>query len=265
MATRVQPGFEALLRTERTVVALALGLLALLSWLYLAALADAMAAMDGGTDSLFMALMPMGRWGAFELALCTAMWLVMMVAMMVPSAAPMLFAFHAMVRHRAGTGRPMALCALFLLGYSLVWSGFSLCAAALQWALHEAAVVTDAMVSANRTLDAALLLGAGAWQLAPVKDRCLAACRSPLGFLLGEWRDGWRGALAMGLYHGTLCAGCCWALMALLFVGGVMNLLWIAALAGAVLAEKTLPFGAGIAKVIGVGLCASGAWLLVVA
>ena len=130
----------------------------------------------------------------------------------------------------------------------------------LAW-LHESAVVTDLMASRSRTLDAALLLAAGAWQLAPAKGRCLAKCRSTLGFLMGEWREGAIGALVMGLRHGAFCVGCCWALMALLFVGGVMNLLWIGLLAGAVLLEKALPFGQEMAKVVGVALCAAGlAW-----
>jgi predicted metal-binding membrane protein len=248
-----------------SVIALSLAVLAVLSWLYLAALADAMAAMAGGAGSAFMVLMPMGRWGAFEFTLCVAMWAVMMVAMMVPSATPMLLAFHAMQRRRGGA-RPAALrFVAFLCGYLLVWSGFSLLAAALQWWLHEAAVVTDAMVSASRVLDAALLLAAGAWQLAPAKGLCLSKCRSPLGFLMTEWREGATGALVMGLRHGSFCVGCCWALMALLFVGGVMNLLWIALIAGVVLLEKALPFGMVAARVAGLGLCAGGVWLLVAA
>jgi predicted metal-binding membrane protein len=247
---------------EGLAVALGLALLALLSWLYLAVLADAMDAMDRGAGSTFMVLMPMGRWGAFEVALCIAMWVVMMIAMMVPGAAPMVLAFHAVVRRRAGAGAAWRRVAAFLLGYVLVWSGFSVVAAALQWGLHEASVVTDMMVSTSRRLDAALLVVAGLWQLAPAKDRCLSACRVPLAFLMAEWRDGARGALVMGCRHGALCVGCCWGLMALLFVGGVMNLLWIALLAGLVLVEKGLPWGTAVAKVAGVALCAAGAWFL---
>src|SRR2546421_6679774 len=130
----------------------------------------------------------------------------------------------------------------FLSGYLFVWAAFSLVATVAQWWLHEAAVVTDLMTSASTTLDAALLLGAGLYQFAPMKEFCLSMCRTPLGFLLSEWRDGTRGALTMGLRHGAFCVGCCWGLMALLFVGGIMNILWIAVLAAAVFIEKLLPF-----------------------
>jgi predicted metal-binding membrane protein len=227
---------NALLRGERMIVAAGLAVLTLLSWLYLAALADAMQAMSDGAGSVFMGLMPMGRrWGPLEFWLCFAMWAVMMIAMMVPSAGPMLLAFHAMVRRRAGVASPGRRFVAFLLGYVVVWGGFSLLAAALQWRLREAAVMTDMMVSTSRAWDAGLLLAAGAWQLAPAKAVCLSRCRTPLAFLLSEWREGTKGAWVMGLRHGGFCVGCCWALMALLFVGGVMNLLWIALLAGAVL------------------------------
>jgi predicted metal-binding membrane protein len=217
-----------------------------------------MRAMDERTGSPFMALMPMGRWGPYELALCIAMWVVMMVAMMLPSAAPMLFMFHAMARRRFPARRAAARLAAFALGYLLVWTAFSVVAAVLQAWLHDAAVVNEAMVSASRPLDAALLVAAGVWQLVPAKARCLDTCRSPLAFLFAEWRDGVRGALMMGLRHGMFCVGCCWALMALLFVGGVMNLVWIALLAGVVLIEKLLPAGPWVAKAVGVALCLAG-------
>jgi predicted metal-binding membrane protein len=252
----------SLARVERAVIGAGLLALTLLAWLYLVVLADAMDAMRGGDRAAFMGLMPMGRWGPAEFALCFAMWFVMMVAMMVPSAAPMLFAFHSLSRTRVGSGRAGRRFIAFLLGYFGVWSGFSVAATAAQGWLHEAAVVTDLMTSSSRTLDAVLLLGAGMYQFAPMKHVCLSRCRTPMGFLLTEWRDGTRGALLMGLRHGLYCVGCCWALMALLFVGGVMNLLWIAVLAAAVLGEKALPFGAMSAKLAGLVMLAVGLWLL---
>ena len=118
------------------------------------------------------------------------------------------------------------------------------------------------MTSTSATLNAVLLLGAGIYQFAPMKHVCLSRCRTPMGFLLTEWRDGARGALIMGLRHGVFCVGCCWGLMALLFVGGVMNLLWIGVLTAAVLMEKVLPFGAMPAKAAGVGMLAGGLWIL---
>jgi predicted metal-binding membrane protein len=256
------PALEAFLRSGRLVVAAGLVALVLLSWLYLALTAEAMRAMEAGNSSPFMWLMPMGSWGASQFVLCFAMWAVMMIAMMTPSAAPMLFAFHALDRARPGRGSSARRFGAFLLGYVGVWSSFSVMAAAVQWWLHETAVVTEMMISVSRVFDAVVLLGAGAYQLTPAKNRCLSKCRSPMGFLLTEWRDGTSGALIMGVRHGAFCVGCCWGLMALLFVGGVMNLLWIALLAAVVLIEKVVPFGDIVAKAIGLVMCAVGVWLL---
>ena len=261
--SKPRPGIAASrARGERMVIGAGLVALTLLCWVYLVVLADAMDAMRGGSGAAFMGLMPMGRWGAAEFLLCFAMWFVMMVAMMVPSAAPMLFAFHSLCRSRLGPGRTGRRFAAFLLGYLFVWCAFSVLATGAQWRLHEAAIVTDFMASASPTLNAALLLGAGLYQLAPFKQACLSRCRAPLSFLLTEWRDGTRGALAMGLRHGVTCTGCCGGLMALLFVGGVMNLLWIGALGAAVLGEKVLPFGVMAARVAGVAMLAGGLWAL---
>jgi predicted metal-binding membrane protein len=250
-------------RGERIVITAGLLALTLLSWLYLALLADAMDAMGGaGHSTAAMWLMPMGRWGLIEVALCLAMWIVMMVAMMLPSAAPMLFAFHAVSRSRTASGPIGVRFSAFLLGYIAVWSAFSLLATGAQWALHEAAVVPDTMVSTSRILDAALLFCAGIFQFMALKQTCLSQCRSPMGFLLTQWRDGAAGALAMGWRHGMYCVGCCWALMALLFVGGVMNLLWIAVLSATVLFEKMLPFGVATARATGLAMIAGGLWVL---
>ena len=264
-STRVPPALVALMRAERLVVAAVLLALTILSWLYLALLADAMGAMRVGESSAYMWLMPMGRWGPTEFVLCFAMWALMMIAMMVPSAAPMLFAFHALDRARPGSGSAARRLPAFLLGYLVVWFTFSAIAAGVQWWLHEAAVVTDMMVSSSRLFDGVVLLCAGVYQFMPAKNRCLAKCRTPMGFLLTEWRDGIAGALVMGVRHGAFCVGCCWGLMALLFVGGVMNLVWIALLAGAVLIEKAVPFGVIVAKATGLAMCASGLWFLLTA
>jgi predicted metal-binding membrane protein len=263
-ARETRPGAAAsLARSERAVTGAGLLALTLLSWLYLALLADSMDAMDGaGSGAAFMALMPMGRWAPAEFALCFAMWLVMMIAMMVPSAAPMLLAFLSFSRSRAGGEQAGQRFAAFLLGYLLVWAAFSAVATGAQWALREASLVTDLMASASSRLNGVLLIGAGLYQFAAAKQVCLARCRSPLAFVLMEWRAGSRGALVMGLRHGGFCVGCCWGLMALLFVGGVMNLLWIAVLSAVVLAEKLLPFGAMPSKIAGAAMVACGLWLL---
>jgi predicted metal-binding membrane protein len=251
-----------LLRGERRVVIACVAAITLLSWLYLVALADAMDAMGEGRPSGAMHLMPMGPWGAREVAVAFAMWVVMMMAMMAPGAAPMLLAFHGLQRGRLDARTAQVRTAVFLLGYAIAWTGFSAVATALQWGLHAAAVVTDRMVSASRLLDAGLLMVAGAWQLVPAKAVCLSRCRSPFAFLVMAWRDGLRGALRMGLQHGLYCTGCCWALMLLLFAAGVMNLAWIAFLSLLVLVEKLLPRGMVVARVCGVALCAGGLWLL---
>jgi predicted metal-binding membrane protein len=255
---------DVLARGDRWIMGARLVLLTVLSWLYVAVVADAMKAMTGeGGSSTYMWLMPMGQWGATEFVLGFAMWAVMMVGMMVPSASPMLFAFHRISRSRPTSTSPIVLVGAFLLGYLLVWVAFSLLATATQWLLHVTAILTPAMVSSSRYFSATLLIAAGIYQLTPLKQACLSKCRVPLGFLLTEWRDGLRGALIMGFRHGWFCVGCCWLLMALLFVAGVMNLLWIALLAGAILVEKLLPFGRHAASAAGVLMIASGLWMLV--
>ncbi len=254
---------DALARGGRWIIGASLVLLTVLAWLYLAAMADATKAMTGeGGSGAFMWLMPMGRWGAAEFALAFAMWAVMMVGMMLPSVSPMLFAYHGMSGSRPAGASPMVRVGAFLLGYLLIWGAFSLVATAAQWLLNLSRLLTPAMVSSSRYFNAALLIAAGIYQLTPLKQVCLSKCRVPLGFLLAEWRDGMRGALIMGLRHGWFCVGCCWLVMALLFVAGVMNLLWIALLAGIILVEKALPFGRRAAGLAGVIMIAAGLWTL---
>lgn len=164
------------------------------------------------------------------------MWAGMMVAMMLPSAAPMILAFDTVERSGAGGRASRAL--VFAAAYLLVWVGFSALAAGAQWLLQAGGLLTPMIVSNSDGLTAGLLVLAGLYQLTPLKRACLRHCRTPLGFLMAEWREGTRGAFAMGLRHGLYCAGCCWALMLLLFVAGVMNPVWIAVLAVAVALEK---------------------------
>jgi len=201
-------------------------------------------------------------WSVREFLLTFAMWAVMMVAMMVPPAAPMILLFGTVHRRRREAGHAAVPTTVFLLGYLAVWAAFSLLAVLAQWALHAAALISPMLVSTSPVLGAALLIGAGIYQWTPLKHACLAKCRSPLGFLLTEWRDGARGAFVMGVRHGAYCTGCCWALMALLFVGGVMNLLWVAAIAGFVLAEKVAPAGRAVGRIAGLVLVAWGGWMV---
>jgi len=152
---------------------------------------------------------------------------------------------------------------IFLSGYPLVWTGFSALTTLAQWGLHEAALLSPMMVSTSPILGGVLLLAAGLFQWTPLKYACLNHCRSPLGFLMTDWRDGRRDALLMGLKHGSYRTGCCWFLMALLFVAGVMNLLWVAAITAFVLIEKAAPRGDLIGRFAGVVLCAAGLIMLI--
>ena len=196
-------------------------------------------------------------WSAADLFYTFAMWAVMMAGMMAPSALPMLLLFAAARAGRDKRGVSPATLT-FGLGYLAVWTGFSVGATVAQWGLHQAALLSMAMASSSGRLTGAILIAAGVYQLTPWKSRCLTHCRSPLGFLMTNWRDGTMGAFRMGLRHGAYCLGCCWALMCVLFAVGVMNLLWVAALTGFVLIEKIGPAGAIVARVAGVAMVGFG-------
>jgi len=216
----------------------------------------AMAGMDGW-------LMRPAVWTPAYAVLIFAMWWVMMVAMMLPSAAPMLLLFARVNRKDKSAGAPLVPTALFAAGYLLGWAGFCAVAAALQWGLESARLLSPMLATTNRWLGAGILIAAGLSQFTPLKAMCLRHCRTPLGFLLGNWRSGRLGALRMGLEHGAFCLGCCWFLMALLFFGGVMNLYWIAGLAVFVLLEKTVPLGHWLGRLAGAVLVAWGGALAI--
>jgi predicted metal-binding membrane protein len=244
---------EAVARRERALTLAGLAGIVGLAWLYLFRLSQEMASMAA------MAMAHVQAWTLADAALTAAMWTVMMAAMMLPGAAPMLLVFTTVNRkrradHSVGAGTPLVSTGLFTLGYLLVWGGFSLTAATAQWGLQAAALLSDDALTVAPVVGAAVLIAAGIYQLTPLKYACLARCRTPLGFLLSEWRDGDLGALVMGLRHGLFCLGCCWVLMTLLFVGGVMNLAWVAAITVFVLLEKVLPAGRAISWVTGLGL-----------
>ncbi|MGH7279620.1 MAG: DUF2182 domain-containing protein [Candidatus Rokuibacteriota bacterium] len=252
---------ESVLRRERMVVGAGLAGLAVLAWFYLLHLASAMAEMEMHA-AMGMAMPRMERWGVVDLLLLFSMWAVMMVAMMVPAAAPMILMFLTINRRRAEQGQPLVRTGIFLLAYVVVWSAFSAGATLLQWGLHATALLSPMMVSTSPVLGGALLIAAGAFQWTPLKARCLMNCRSPLSFLMTAWRDGAGGAFVMGLHHGAYCVGCCWLLMALLFVAGVMNLVWVAAIAAFVLVEKVLPGGDRISRIAGALLVVAGTVLV---
>jgi predicted metal-binding membrane protein len=186
----------------------------------------------------------------------------MMVAMMLPSAAPTILLVASVLRRRREHASPAAPTVVFVAGYLVVWMGFSGAAALAQWGLHQAALLSPAMASTSPVLGGILLLIAGVYQWLPVKSACLAHCRSPLAFLGRHWREGSCGALVLGVRHGLYCLGCCWALMTLLFVAGVMNLLWVAAIAALALVEKVVPTGPWLGRVAGLTLASWGLWML---
>lgn len=217
-----------------------------------------MAAIDmPGMDMPGMAMQR--PWSWLDAWLMFLMWAVMMVAMMLPSASPMILLYQRIAHQRMT--RPRLAVSLFAGGYLLVWAAFSALATFCQWALREFGLVDDMMVSSSTALSGGLLIAAGAYQLSPWKQSCLKHCQTPFAFVMRHWRSGRGGAVVMGLHHGAYCLGCCWLVMALLFVGGVMNLLWIALLATIVLLEKLLP-GIWLARTLGVVLLGAGLWLL---
>ncbi len=249
---------ESLARRDRTVTLAALAALAALAWLYLVRLGREMA------DMAAMGMAHTEPWTAADAGLAAVMWAVMMVAMMLPAAAPMILVFATVNRKRRESpgAAPYVSTTLFVLAYLAVWGAFSVAAALAQWALHAAALLSEDAMQAAPLAGAVLLAAAGIYQVTPLKYACLARCQTPIGFLLGEWRDDNRGAVVMGLRHGLFCLGCCWVLMALLFVGGVMNLAWVAAIAAFVLIEKVLPAGRLVSVISGAALLIWAAWTL---
>jgi predicted metal-binding membrane protein len=198
-------------------------------------------------------------WSAADAALTFFMWAVMMVGMMLPSAAPMSLIFAQVAAKAASQGYALAPPFLFSGGYVAAWTLFSVGATALQWGLERTALLTPMLASASPLFGAGLLAAAGVYQLSRWKDACLDHCRAPARFFAAHWRPGRWGAFRMGLDHGAYCLGCCWLLMGLLFFGGVMNLLWVAGLTLFVLLEKVAPHGAWIARAAGVALLVAAA------
>jgi len=251
------------MRSEVPQIHLGLVVLAGASWLYLIYMTWGMANMDEPVAQLLMPAMV--HWGAMDLVLVFVMWAIMMAAMMLPSATPMVRMFARSAEGQSGHS-VASLTSAFVGGYLAVWTLFSAVITLAQWGLLELRLVTPMMESASGWLSGGLLLAAGAFQFTELKNACLNKCRTPMGFLMTEWRPGVRGAFIMGLRHGAYCTGCCAILMLLLFVLGVMNLVWIIVLTLVVLAEKLLPSGAvWPSRVLGVGLIVWSAYFLVIA
>lgn len=249
---------EHLLYRDRLIVAVGTAAVAALAWAYLAG--------GAGMDVEMMAEMPDMApmpWTLRSAALLFAMWWVMMIAMMTPSAGPVIL-LYATIRHKHDAASRAAIDAwIFLAGYLVTWAVFSLAAVLAQWALERFGLLSMAMASTSTLLAGGILIASGLYQFTPLKRACLRFCESPLLFLSRHWQSGARGALRMGFRHGSYCVGCCWFLMILLFVGGVMNLVWVAGIALYVAAEKLLPFGRRLSHAAGAALVMSGMIVLV--
>jgi predicted metal-binding membrane protein len=257
---------ERVLARDRIPILAAIAGMTALAWAYLVLMAGGMhGTMRGGMPD--MPGMAHGTvhppsWTAAHFAMMLGMWAVMMVGMMLPAAAPMILFFATFAKRSREQGHRVAPVGAFVSGYLAVWSAFALLATTLQWALDRAALLSLHMAAISPVLDGAILVAAGLYQWTPLKRACLSFCRSPVAFIVDHWRTGTGGAFRMGVEHGAFCVGCCWVLMALLFVGGVMNLLWVAAITLAVLVEKLAPRGVWIARAIGTALVLAGAWAM---
>ncbi|GAC1436447.1 MAG: DUF2182 domain-containing protein [Burkholderiaceae bacterium] len=262
---------EGLLLHDRWVAGAALAMLCALAWLYL--LSGAGMGADTLISSAFLRNQPvahameamMGPTGVRMWLLTVTMWWVMMIAMMTPSAAPTILLYAKVYRHAEITARASALSPVgaFAAGYLLAWLLFSIVASAVSIFLETHGLASTMSGIGGRRVSAAIVIVAGFYQFSPFKTSCLAHCRSPAAFLSRHWRPGALGALRLGVLHGTYCVGCCWALMALLFVGGVMDLLWIVGLTALVLIEKLVPNGPLIGRGIGVLLVLEGVAIVV--
>ena len=247
---------ERLLRRDRAVTLSALLAASLLAWAYILSGAG----MD--MSSMEMNAMPemaMPRpWTPSYFALMLAMWAIMMLAMMLPSAVPMVLLFTTIERRR-NHAPPYAATAIFAVAYGVVWSGFSVVVTLLQWMLDRLALLSSALATTNGLIAGAILIAAGVYQLTPLKQACLRGCRSPLEFISRHWNSG---PFGIGLRHGIYCVGCCWMMMLLLFVGGIMNLIWVAVIATSILVEKVAPRGPWLGYGVGAALIAWGVWTL---
>jgi predicted metal-binding membrane protein len=238
---------------DRVIILSGLGIVTLLAWVYLAGTARFM----GGVSSSG------STWTATHFVAMLAMWVIMMVGMMVPSAIPMVL-IHAAISHKgARAGETMAPTGLFVTGYVLIWSLFGVGATVAQWGLDRASLLSPMMMTKSPIAGGILLLAAGLYQLTPVKNVCLRHCQSPVHFIANSWQPGFFGAVRMGLTHGAYCLGCCWILMSLLFFGGVMSIWWIGGITLFVLLEKVVPFGRLGGRILGLLVAGWGVVLVI--
>jgi predicted metal-binding membrane protein len=264
------PTDAAVVRRDRVAIVLAVALLTALAWGYLLRLSADMNM--GGMDMTGLRMIPSGMglmmpaempWRAMEFAFVFVMWTVMMVGMMTPSAAPMFLMYARVGRQTEAQGKSLSATLWFAAGYFLVWVAFALFATLVQWALERTALLDFTMASTDNVLGGLVFVAAGLYQWTRLNDLCLAQCQRPFAFVMshGGYRRDAPGCVMLGLRHGAYCVGCCWALMALLLVGGVMNVLWIVLLALLAFLERVTSMGRLIARLAGIVLVAGGAWL----
>lgn len=242
------------LRRDRVVFLAGAFAVSALAWVYLVRMTSAM-----GSAEVGLANVPR----AFGLISAFLMWAVMMVAMMLPAAIPFVFAFGFEHRKRREHNLPYIPAGVFIAGYFAIWIAFSAVAAVIQDLLHRGSLLSPMLTATSSVFAGGILIAAGIYQWTPLKEACLRHCRSPLTFLLSDWREGSVGAFRMGVEHGLFCLGCCWLLMALPFAAGVMNLAWMAAITAFILIEKAVPGGEWMGRIGGAALAAGGAWMIV--
>jgi|SRR5215475_12848618 len=260
------------LRRDRTIVVASLAALSTIAWAYVLWLMDSMrmggmemSDMRMGANPFDVVMIPSWQpWSAAEFVFIFVMWAVMMVGMMTPSAAPMILIYARVGRQAELRGKPLAATGYFATGYLIAWAIFSTFATFGQWLLERASLLTPMMQSASGIIGGLVLIAAGLYQWTPLKDACLKYCQAPLLFIQrhGGFRRDPFGSLHLGFRHGFYCVGCCWPLMVLLFVGGIMNGLWIAGIAIFVLAEKIVPFGHLLSRIAGIMFTVGGIWLI---
>jgi predicted metal-binding membrane protein len=254
---------QALVGRDRLVILGGLAGVSALAWGYLLFDASRMHGIAMGDPGMLMAIKP---WTAVDLVLTFLMWAVMMAAMMLPSVTAAVLVYAAILRRISPQQPHTRSVVALVLGYLLAWTGFSVGATALQWGLDRLAVLSPMLVLSSPFVGGALLIAAGIYQITPLKSACLEHCQNPLTYLAQNWAHGVSGALGMGSRHGLYCVGCCWAIMGLLFVGGVMNLLWVAAIAIFVLLEKLALLGGRLGQwVTAVLAAASGLAMITLA
>ncbi len=260
MATPAAPRLGDLLARQRMAIIGGLVVVVAVSWGYLLALASDMSM----GHEMSMGAAAGGAMQSPGFAWLLVMWVVMMAAMMLPTAFPMIVMHARFQTGHAPARSPAPRTALFVLGYLVAWTGYAAIASAVQMGLqHTATMHPMAMALTSAPASAAVLVAAGIFQLTPLKNACLSRCRSPLGFFMTAWRNGRGGALLMGIHNGAYCVACCWALMAVMFVVGTMNMLWVALLAVFMLFEKVGPAPGLVTRGSGMALIATGAWFLV--